>query len=162
MKEAISSGSIIVYSVKLLSLDCVFSLMIGIIPVRYARAMAGAVALFLKIETKKVRYPSSSEEYFWSRIITSYSSMTNINRSPVNEKIAFMAFDRDTFSSGNAEGYIFLSSETTSLFIYSVTELSSLLVTTSFISSWITVYLLMFSSKDESFDIFKSENTSWE
>ena len=73
-----------------------------------------------------------------------------------------MAFDRDTFSSGNAEGYIFLSSETTSLFIYSVIELSSLLVTTSFISSWITVYLLMFSSKDESFDIFKSENTSWE
>ena len=150
----------IVYSVKLLSLDCVFSLMIGIIPVRYASAIAGEVTLFLNRETKKEIYPLSSEEYCWSRIITSYSSITNTNWSSVDEYICLIAFDREMSSSIGTEGYTFLSSLITSFSIYSETERGPLLVTTSFISSWITVYLLIFSSKDASLDIFRLENIS--
>ncbi len=61
--------------------------MIGMIPVRYESAIAGETVLFLNRETRKERYPLISEEYSWSRIITSYSSMMNTNWSPVEEYI---------------------------------------------------------------------------
>ena len=85
MKGAMSLELIMVYSLKLLSLDCTFSLMIGMIPVRYASAIAGETVLFLNRDTRKERYPLISEEYSWSRMITSYSSMMNTNWSPVEE-----------------------------------------------------------------------------
>ena len=72
--------------------------------------MAEFTSSLLNKETNICKYPSKSDEYNSSLIITSYSSITNTNCSPIAELIVKIAPANEISSGISTWGKYFLNS----------------------------------------------------